>query len=188
MPTSSSRSERRPRAHRPHGAVTVSPVDCEIDHRYRIGRVCRVGLLDGPHVVGVAVVSRDQNAAARPPDGSHDPAQLLVDGLDSSHGRVEVAGVTHHVRVSVVENHQDGDCGRRADGETDRTDADRRHRAADRTRLPTDGFGAETRFPPAVSPLTVVAGVSTLERRWRRSAMRRGYTLLFLCCELPPYV
>ena len=57
-----------------------------------------------PHLVGVAVVGRDEGLAADLVDGGEEDAEAAVDRFAGLADRGEVAGVADHVRVGVVDD------------------------------------------------------------------------------------
>ncbi len=100
---------RRDVAQRAVGAETiVRSVFGDVDHGHRVGGMRRVRAAgDGiDHQLGVAVVGGDEPASVSFLDGFVDAAELRVDGLDGADGRLEFAGVAHHVGVGEVGDHQ----------------------------------------------------------------------------------
>ena len=59
-----------------------------------------------PHLVGVAVVGRDERLAADLVDGGEEDAEAAIDRFAGLADRGEVAGVADHVRVRVVDDDQ----------------------------------------------------------------------------------
>ena len=60
-------------------------------------------LVDLEHLVGVAVISRDDDRAVHRLDDRNDPGEREIDRLDGDHGRVEASGVPDHIAVGVVD-------------------------------------------------------------------------------------
>ena len=68
-------------------------------------RGVRLAALAVPHLLGVAVIRRQDDAAAGRGHGAHDARQAGVEGGDGGHGGVEAAGVPHHVGVREIADH-----------------------------------------------------------------------------------
>jgi hypothetical protein len=63
-----------------------------------------VGVLGCSHIVGVAVIGGHECVSARTSDGPEESVELRIDRLDGFDRGVEVARVTDHIRIGVVEN------------------------------------------------------------------------------------
>ena len=78
------------------------------DERYRVGRVRRVGVraVALEHLLGVAVVGRDETGAAELLDLRHQAPETGVDGLDRTHDRRNDPRVTDHVGIREVHDRE----------------------------------------------------------------------------------